>query len=1348
MNPYKFPHGNPCLSLPSSPAQARRVVVLDADTAQPVWRSHVLSGERDSVRVDVWDGVFLGRCEGGCLLPRGLYEAAFFDEAGTACGCAALEIAEKQVFLGDLTKPAGAWFAPNVEWRTDGAWQPAAEGLAAENTRAFLFVDGAMHGCLQAEFFCATTLSSGAVWGLIARHYSAFAHLRVVFTRAEDKLNVRLVQGNNNFADREDFRILAETTLDFPAGRIVEVCWQMNGLRHDIALDGKPILEVRTDFMGGVTVMGLLADPQTISWRRLAMTTTQPITTFTIRNDDYEAVIRPGNIHQLRLLHSDAPEQNLFWESGIQFGHIGSSEIKFSQSAHLDLLCEGPAVRQVRWRGPMPKFVERGDDVRGWSHGLASFYPDRIVLADYVVPWVRRSVGPDFDLLAGIMNGPARVAPAGKTEFHEWTLPDDGKVVALPLKTCQEAYPLAAAFPYSLGGETWWLIAVIANLLNVESDAPASLFAWRDPHALTASHDFRTAPCTPGTEYGFSIMTTWMKSDAFDAVAQRALHLREEWLNPMTVEATKGKTVCYAPGKENPAEAIGFEGCFDRATGAYVVQADDGELEIRLDPGTIRRESAVFLIRNVSDKTALICRLDGAELKRDEDYIEQVVDSTTRMLLLRRPMDRPVVLHAKADTTASEIIEPPPIPASDGRALHVDFENYVDGMYALLDAGVRWAGDPFAKEKEKEVAVLRDPKLAYRGSRCGHIHGEEKGGCMILQRRYDAPRVVGEEVTEFVFRCVSDEPVELEKFVLWSPKHIGSDKDVGVAIFAAGVAANDAYRLDVRDAEGLHAGAAVNLPRDKWIHVVLLRNRDHGRVFLWAGPAGKEAYLGAFADVHPDLPTELVVIGEADGNPSRGSGYWDDIRIGGILAPEAAVAPPETFRDAGLEKPDISYPVTVGEEKQLFVDDVMIESLVGVTRTRHSIRKHPDNPIMVPEAPWETQAGCILPMNVFRDKQTGKLRLWYSSWGSGYGKPTLMCYAESEDGLHWTRPDLGIFTFEGSTQNNILREGRMFRVQQDPSDPDPSRRYKAAIRNHRGEFDAAYSSDGLRWRIVGSNMRQAQDASTVTWDPAEEKWIFSCKIFIDGKRARGYAESRDFEHFTDTYPILFTDDRDGPADQLYSLNILRYESVYVGLLKIYHTDTDLCDVQLAFSRNAKHWLRTNRTPFIPSGSTKGLWDYGNIDDTGWPVRMGDELWFYYAGRSTLHNQKPNDGRIGVGILRLDGFVSLDASAAGGVVTTQPVRLTGDTLYINADAGKGEILVEIVEAAHRDSTTDEVDAPIASFFKTDCIPVTTDGVRQAVQWNGTPSLRTLGERPVRLRFHSKNARLFSFWTENE
>lgn len=436
---------------------------------------------------------------------------------------------------------------------------------------------------------------------------------------------------------------------------------------------------------------------------------------------------------------------------------------------------------------------------------------------------------------------------------------------------------------------------------------------------------------------------------------------------------------------------------------------------------------------------------------------------------------------------------------------------------------------------------------------------------------------------------------------------------------------------------------------------------------------------------------------------------------------------------------DIHYPIVVGSERQLFVDDVIapVESMQGLRRTFHQPCKYVHNPILVPEKPWETASRALLPMTVLRDADTGKFRVWYTVWGGHVGKPTYMCVADSEDGLHWTRPNLGLVEFQGSKDNNIIRKGRYFRVLYDPRDPDPARRYKAIIRENG--FHAGFSADGLRWDTTVRVLKKAFDSSSVHWDPVGEKWIASCKMWRNDKRVRGYAESQDFLHWTAPAIVLQADEKDGPGDQLYSMLISRYESVFLGLLKVFDTITDQCDAELAFSRDAKHWERPERTPLLPNAPSAGNWDYGNIDPASDPLRVGDELWFYYSGRSTIHYQKPNDAAMGVAMLRADGFASVGGTRQVGALTTRPLVLKGKSLFVNADARGGTLRVEVISGTPSAP-------PRGRWGQKNCRSLTTDGIRQEIRWKDSPSLEELEEKPVRLRFYLDNARLFSFWTE--
>ena len=59
-------------------------------------------------------------------------------------------------------------------------------------------------------------------------------------------------------------------------------------------------------------------------------------------------------------------------------------------------------------------------------------------------------------------------------------------------------------------------------------------------------------------------------------------------------------------------------------------------------------------------------------------------------------------------------------------------------------------------------------------------------------------------------------------------------------------------------------------------------------------------------------------------------------------------------------------------------------------------------------------------------KDGDKFRMWYEyydvdgEFGGNAGDDTSFCYAEPDDGINWTKPNLGLFQYHGSTDNNIL----------------------------------------------------------------------------------------------------------------------------------------------------------------------------------------------------------------------------------------------------------------------------------------------------------------------------------------
>lgn len=116
--------------------------------------------------------------------------------------------------------------------------------------------------------------------------------------------------------------------------------------------------------------------------------------------------------------------------------------------------------------------------------------------------------------------------------------------------------------------------------------------------------------------------------------------------------------------------------------------------------------------------------------------------------------------------------------------------------------------------------------------------------------------------------------------------------------------------------------------------------------------------------------------------------------------------------------------IDIGDRRELFVDSFLLDRLDGVELRLHSPAPH--EVVMVCDAAWEG-SGCGYE-TVFRDGPV--IRMYYiaadltSADGTKMAsRPLFACYAESQDGIRWVKPDLGLFEFGGSKHNNIVWSG-------------------------------------------------------------------------------------------------------------------------------------------------------------------------------------------------------------------------------------------------------------------------------------------------------------------------------------
>lgn len=461
-----------------------------------------------------------------------------------------------------------------------------------------------------------------------------------------------------------------------------------------------------------------------------------------------------------------------------------------------------------------------------------------------------------------------------------------------------------------------------------------------------------------------------------------------------------------------------------------------------------------------------------------------------------------------------------------------------------------------------------------------------------------------------------------------------------------------------------------------------------------------------------------------------------------------------------------------GPWRRLFLDATVVEEQQGVERVFHAVEKHPANPVMTKDHEWEG-AGPYLYGTVIRDQ--GRLRMWYHHLNP---EGTWNSYAESRDGIQWTKPALGLIEFNGSKQNNLfatrstnLTEKPLRDVGQchnpsvihQPWHPDPQRRF--ALYGFSYEFGVprvAFSSDGLSWNFVpltaGKGLFDSGDVVNFAHDPYRRRYVATWKTTTSRGRAVGIATSSDGLAWTKPThaAVVFADDLDPDATQLYGMPVFPYQGYYLGLPWIYHArwpkdgmtaDADLAaaektspctvDVQFAWSRDLLHWNRTApRTAFIPLGRSSEF-DASMVYSARAPVVVDDKLYFYYGGWTQPHNKpSKNQAAIGLGVLRLDGFCSMQAgNSEGSLVTRQEPDLETPAVIINARThDAGQIVAEIVDATGR---------PLDGFSRKECLAFQGDDVRHVLRWSTrefTPQQQAMKKR---LRFFLRDANLYSY-----
>ena len=443
-------------------------------------------------------------------------------------------------------------------------------------------------------------------------------------------------------------------------------------------------------------------------------------------------------------------------------------------------------------------------------------------------------------------------------------------------------------------------------------------------------------------------------------------------------------------------------------------------------------------------------------------------------------------------------------------------------------------------------------------------------------------------------------------------------------------------------------------------------------------------------------------------------------------------------------------PIDVGSRLEPMVDDYLIDTMTGMALTLQ--RPTPREVAIVFDKPWEGNTSAY--PTVFQDGET--FRMYYR--GSHFDEKTrrnaheeFVCYAESRDGIHWSKPELGLVEFDGSKRNNIVHSGigsHDFAPMKDTNpDCEPGERYKAMGRGDGGLY-ALKSPDAVHWSLLSDKpviTKGAFDSQNLAfWDSVRNRYVDFHRGFRNGLRDIMTATSDDFRHWSEPvwleYPAA-------PAEHLYTNQIIPYyraPHIFLGFPKRFvpsrragvHPSPGVSDGLFMTSRDGRSFRRWGEA-FIRPGLQKERWVNRN-NMTAWGILVTksaipatpDELSVYssegyYTGDSCQLRRYT---------LRIDGFVSLQAPLAGGEMLTKPIVFQGNQLVINfSTSAAGSVRVEIQDANGQ---------PIPGFTLAESSEIFGDQLDRVVTWKAGPDLSKLAGRPVRLRFLLKDADLYA------
>lgn len=484
-------------------------------------------------------------------------------------------------------------------------------------------------------------------------------------------------------------------------------------------------------------------------------------------------------------------------------------------------------------------------------------------------------------------------------------------------------------------------------------------------------------------------------------------------------------------------------------------------------------------------------------------------------------------------------------------------------------------------------------------------------------------------------------------------------------------------------------------------------------------------------------------------------------------------------------------PIDIASRVEMFVDDFLIERMAGLSLRMHE----PTRREIVMEMNQAAEGTASGYFNFFHDGQ--RIRMYYRGFmpldekghtgDSSELQTANLSY--SDDGIHFTRPKLGLYDFKGSRDNNIVLVGEPAHNFYAFKDENPSAKPDELYKGVGGGWEKLYgfvSPDGVRWRKLRNEplaiKGKFDSLNIVYWDKSAKRYrSFSRYFELIGDpakptwhRAIQSAWSDDFINWDEPTPHEYSPAV--PFDQFYTNAtvpcpgaehiLLSFPKRFVPDRKkvLTHMYEGVSDAVFMSSRDGMHWDRRFSQAWLRPGTDPFNWiERNNMPARGIVQTAPDEFSMYISehtrqasnrlrrvtirkhGFASVHAERFSAGSyvdlqgIGTGDLKAATPEAWAATgpAHGGEFVTKVITFTGKKLLLNySTSAVGFLRVEI-------QTPQGMAIPGKSLREFP--PLYGDELDAPATWTTGDDLSALAGKPVRLRFVMSDADLYAMRT---